>query len=81
MRPVSFTAASAPESRDCYPYVTSTSAKLLVLNASGQVVALDAPAYGTALSSPLDPSLSPTSGQVQSSYVGKFYDFAGEPPT
>ena len=80
MRPVAFGTA-APESRDCYPYVTSTATKLLVLNSSGDVVALSGPAYGTALSSPLDPSLSPSAGQVASSYVGKFYDHAGEPPT
>lgn len=80
MRPVSFTSA-APETRDCYPYVTSTSVKLLALNDSGQVVDLATPAYGTALSSPLDPSLSPSSGQVTSSYIGKFYEYGGEPPT
>jgi hypothetical protein len=41
---------------------------------------LTTPAYGTELSSPLDPSLSPTANQVQSSYTGAFYDHAGEPP-
>ncbi len=79
MRPVSFTAA-APEIRDCYPYVFSNSVRLLALNASGQIVVLTTPAYGTELSSPLDPSLSPTANQVQSSYTGDFYDHAGEPP-
>lgn len=80
MRPVSFTGDSAGEIRDCYPYVTSTSVKLLALNASGQVVTLAAPAYGAELSSPLAPALSPASGQVQSNYIGTFRDYAGEPP-
>lgn len=79
MRPVSFT-SSAPEIRDCYPYVFNNSVRMLVLNPSGQIVALATPAYGTALSSPLDPTLSPSAGQVQSSYTGDFYDHAGEPP-
>ena len=80
MRPVSFTSA-APEIRDCYPYIFGNAAKLLVLDSAGQVQALSTPAYGTALSSPIDPSLSPSSGQVQSSYTGTFYDHAGEPPS
>jgi len=79
MRPVSF-ATSAPEIRDCYPYVFSNSVRLLALNASGEIVALATPAYGTELSSPLDPALSPAASQVQSSYTGLFYDHAGEPP-
>lgn len=80
MRPVAFT-ATAPEIRDCYPYVFSNSVRLLVLNPSGEIVAMSTPAYGTALSSPSNPSLSPASGQVQSNYVGTFYDAAGEPPS
>jgi hypothetical protein len=80
MRPVSFTGA-APEIRDCYPYVFANIAKLIVLDAAGQVQALTSPAYGTALSSPIDPVLSPSSGEVQSSYTGTFYDHAGEPPS
>lgn len=72
---------SATESRDCYPYVFGNSVRLLVLNASGAVVALSAPAYGPATGSPLNPTLAPSSGQVQSSYTGSFYDHAGEPPT
>lgn len=80
MRPVSFGGA-APEIRDCYPYVFSNAVKLLVLDAAGQIQALTTPAYGTALSSPIDPTLSPSSGQVQSSYTGTFYDHAGEPPS
>lgn len=80
MRPVS-ASPSTTDIRDCYPYVFSNSVRLLVLNASGQIVSLSAPAYGSALSSPLNPTLSPSSGQVQSSYIGKFYDHAGEPPS
>jgi hypothetical protein len=80
MRPVSF-ASAAPEIRDCYPYIFGNAAKMIVLDASGQVRSLATPAYGTALSSPIDPSLSPSSGQVQSSYTGTFHDHAGEPPS
>ena len=80
MRPVAFTSA-APEIRDCYPYVFGNAVRLLALNASGEIVSLSTPAYGTALSSPLDPTLAPSSGQVQSSYAGSFYDHAGEPPS
>lgn len=80
MRPVAFT-ATAPEIRDCYPYVFGNAVRVLALNPSGEVVALTTPAYGTALSPPAEPALSPSSGQVQSNYVGTFYDFAEEPPT
>lgn len=80
MRPVSFTAA-APEIRDCYPYVFGNAVRVLALNPSGEVVALSTPAYGTALTPQAEPSLSPASGQVQSNYVGTFYDHAEEPPT
>jgi hypothetical protein len=80
MRPVSFN-ATAPEIRDCHPYAFSNSVRLLVLNPDGEIVAMTAPAYGTALTAPLDPTLSPSSGQVQSSYTGEFYDHAGEPPS
>lgn len=80
MRPVGF-GESAPEVRDCYPYVFGNSVRLLVLNPSGQVQALSSPAYGTALATPIDPTLSPSAGQVQSSYTGTFYDHAGEPPS
>lgn len=82
MRPVAFSSpASAGEVLDLYPYVTSAGTVLVALNASGEVVALQAPAYGTELSLPLDPTLSPASGEVVSSYTGKFYDFKGEPPS
>lgn len=80
MRQVSFTAA-APEIRDCYPYAFSNSIRFLVLNPSGEVVVLATPAYGSAPSSPSNPTLAPTSGQVQSNYIGSFHDAAGEPPS
>lgn len=81
MRPVAFSApAQVPEVRDLYPYVTSSGTVLLALKANGDVVALEAPAYGAELSSPLNPTLTPTTGQVASSYTGKFYDFNQEPP-
>lgn len=81
MRPVAFSAPEViPETRDLYPYVTSTGTILLALNGNGEVVALQAPSYGAALTVPHEPALSPTSGQVVSSYTGKFYDFSQEPP-
>lgn len=80
MRRVAFT-SSASEIRDCFPYVTSTAVKLLVLNADGSISVMSTPAYDTAPGAPLDPSLTPSSGQVVSNYVGTFYDHAGEPPT
>lgn len=72
---------SAPEIRDCYAYVFGNAVKLLALNPSGEIVALATPAYGTATTGPLVPTLAPSSGQVQSSYMGRFYDHAGEPPS
>lgn len=83
MRPVAFTPApgGALEVRDCYPYVFNNSVRLLALNAAGEIVALVAPRYGTALDAPIDPALSPAAGQTQSSYTGTFYDYDGEPPT
>jgi hypothetical protein len=82
MRPVAFSSpAEVPEVLDLYPYATSSGVILVALKANGEVIALQSPAYGTALSSPLDPELSPSSGQVVSSYTGKFYDYNGEPPS
>lgn len=81
MRPVAFTSGSASSGAlDIYPYVFSNSVRLLALTPSGDVVALATPSYGTAPSSPVSPSLSPSAGQVQSSYVGVFHDANGEPP-
>lgn len=90
MRPVAFAvpnvtpttfADATQEMRDCYPYVFGNAVKVLALNASGEVVVRDTPAFGTAMTPPSEPSLTPSNGQVQSNYVGSFYDFAGEPPT
>jgi hypothetical protein len=79
MRPVT-TTPSAPETRDFYPYVTSTSVTLLALNSSGEIVALATPAYGTATGAPVIVSLTPFAGQVQSNYTGGFYDYEQESP-
>jgi hypothetical protein len=64
---------------DCYPRVTSTVVQMLTLNAAGEVVLLSN-IVPLAAGSPLSPTLSPSSGQVQSNYLGDFYDHAGEPP-
>lgn len=80
MRPMAF-GSTATETRDCHVYGTSTSTTVIALNASGQIVALSSPAAGAALGSPSNPSLSPSSGQVQSNYLGTFYSYGGEPPS
>jgi hypothetical protein len=76
-------AASTPTAtavRDVYPRVTSTATQMVALNASGELVLLSSISYGTAPAAPLSPTLAPSAGQVQSNYLGDFYDHAGEPP-
>lgn len=86
MRPVVFddpeseTPVAAGEVRDCYPYVTSTLSKLLVLTSDGDILALSAPARGAELEDPLTPALAPGEGEVVSNYMGTFHDYAAEPP-
>lgn len=67
---------------DILPYLDNGTVKLLALAPT----LLDSGLYmvtvsnETALSAPVAQTLSPTSGQVQSNYVGQFYAYGGEPP-
>lgn len=82
MRPVDFSAA-APEIRDIYPYVFSNAVQALVLTSSGTIESLSTPATGTSLAAPdpVEPALSPSSGQSVSNYCGTFYAYGEEAPT
>lgn len=65
---------------DIYPYLFNGATKLIALRANGQLDATPSPAAGTAPSNPSVPTLSPGSGQVQSNYIGQFYEYGGEAP-
>lgn len=63
---------------DICPYLDGGTVKLLSLSASG--VSLVSVSNEASIATPTEPVLSPSSGQVQSSYTGRFHDYAGEPP-
>lgn len=78
MRRLQFDQAYA-EVVDIYPYVQGFS-RLIALKPDGTVVALTAPLLSAAPSAPFLAPLSPAVGQVQSNYMGQFYEYGGEPP-
>lgn len=65
---------------DIYPYTHNGSTFVITLSEAGDILAWEAPVIGSAPATPSVPALSPSSGQVQSNYVGQFYASGGEPP-
>lgn len=79
MNKLSFAEASA-EIVDVYPHTHGGATKLIALKPDGSVVVLTSPAIAAAPTSPTLPALSPASGQVESTYIGQFYESGGEAP-
>ena len=80
MRLVDFDSGVGFESISFYPYAFNGKTLLVALAADGTVSVLEEPALGTAPSEPVEPVLAPSSGQVSSSYTGRFYAYGQEAP-
>ena len=79
MNAVSCTEAMV-EVRDLYPFRYSGLTKMVALKPDGTLAAFTSPAVAAAPITPTVSTLSPSSGQVQSNYIGQFYESGGEPP-
>lgn len=74
------TVASLPSvqgSLDCCTYEFGGRVILLSLNAAGELVACESPAYGAATAMPLEPPLSVQSGQTATAYTQRYLSGAG----
>lgn len=83
MRLLTFGTGTGFESVSIYPYSFNGVTKLVALAANGTVSVLSAPAFPPVATPPVvptDPTLSPSAGQVVSSYTGRFYDYDQEEP-
>ena len=80
MRKLSFVSGTGFESISVYPYAFNGTTKLVALAPDGTVTVLSGPGLAAAPTEPIEPTLSPTSGQVVSSYTGRFYDYDQEEP-
>lgn len=83
MRLLTFGTGTGFESVSIYPYSFNGVTKLVALAANGTVSVLSAPTFPPPPVVPIvptDPALSPSAGQVVSSYTGRFYDYDQEAP-
>lgn len=68
------------EIRDVYPFRHAGVTKMVALKPDGTLAAFTSPSVAAATVAPTVSSMSPASGQVQSNYIGQFYESGGEPP-
>lgn len=80
MRPVA-TVGQQPPLLDIYPFDLDGKTHLVGLTASGELVALESPAYGEELASPVEPQLSVSAGQVAVSYTHRILDGESDGPS
>ena len=65
---------------DLYPFRNGGLTKMVALKPNGTLAAFTSPAVAAAPITPTLSTMSPSSGQVQSNYIGQFYESGGEPP-
>ena len=74
-----YASADVTSCLDMHPVAVSGVTKILALTDEGDLVLRDAPEEIDFDTEPVSVDLSPSSGQVQSNYLGQFYDYDGVP--